>query len=36
MEYPEGCNTAIRHVTRKVAIVEGRLICFGDDFTTGM
>jgi len=36
MEYPDGCSTAIRHVARKVAAVEGRLIYFGDDFTAGM
>jgi len=36
MEYPEGCSTAIRHVVRKIAAVEGRLVCFGDDFTMGM
>jgi len=24
-EYPDGCNTAVRHVARKVATVEGRL-----------
>jgi len=26
MEYPEGCNTAIRRVARKVAAVEGGLV----------
>jgi len=26
MEYPEGCSTAMRHVTRKVAAVEDRLV----------
>jgi len=26
MEYPEGCSTAIRHIARKVAAVEGRLV----------
>jgi len=29
-------STTIRHVTRKVAAMEGRLVCFGDDFTMGM
>ena len=33
---PRGCSTAIRHVARKVAIMEGGLICFGGDTTTGM
>ena len=36
MEYPEGCSTTMRHVARKMAAVEGRLVCFGGDFTTGM
>jgi len=36
MKYPDGCSTAIRHVARKVAAVEGGLVCFGDDFTMGM
>jgi len=36
MEYLDGCSTTIRHVARKVAAVEGGLVCFGDDFTTGM
>jgi len=36
MEYPEGCSTTIRCVARKVAAVEGKLVCFGDDFTVGM
>jgi len=27
MEYPDGCSTAIRHVARKVATMEGR--CYG-------
>jgi len=26
----------MRHVAIKVAAVEGRLVCFGDDFTAGM
>ena len=26
IEYPEGCNTAIRHVARKVATIEGGLV----------
>jgi len=25
-EYPEGCSTTIRHVARKVATMEGRLV----------
>ena len=36
MEYPEGCSTAIRHVARKVAAVEGRLVWFRGGITTGM
>jgi len=36
MEYPEGYSTTIRCVVRKVAAVEGKLVCFGDDFTVGM
>jgi len=36
MEYPDGCSTAIRCVARKVAAVEGRLVCFGGDSTAGM
>jgi len=36
MEYPDGCSTAIRYVTRKVATVEGMLICFGGGFTAEM
>jgi len=36
MKYLEGCSTAIRHVARKVATVEGRLVYFRDDITTGM
>ena len=27
MEYPDDCSTAIRHVARKVAAIEGRLVC---------
>ena len=27
MEYPDGCSTAIRCVARKVATVEGGLVC---------
>jgi len=34
-EYPEGCSTAMRHVARKVAAVEDRLVWFGGGFTTG-
>jgi len=36
MEYLEVCSTAIRHVVRKVAAVEGRLVCFGGDSTMEM
>jgi len=36
MEYPDGCSTTIRHIVRKVATVEGGLVCFGDDFTAGI
>jgi len=36
MEYPEGCSTAIRHVARKMAAVEGGLVFFGGDITTEM
>jgi len=36
MEYPEGCSTTIRHVARKMAAVESRLICFGGDITAEM
>ena len=36
MEYLDGCSTAIRHVIRKVAAMEGRLVCFGDEYTAGM
>jgi len=36
MEYPEDCSTTIRHIARKIATVEGRLVCFGDNFTVGM
>jgi len=36
MEYLEGCSTAIRCVARKVAAMEGGLVCFGDNFTAGM
>jgi len=36
MEYLKGCSTTIRHVARKVAAVEGRLVCFGGVFTMGM
>ena len=27
MEYLDGCSTIIRHVVRKVATVEGGLVC---------
>jgi len=36
MEYLDGCSTAIRYVARKVATMEGRLVCYGDDYTVGM
>jgi len=36
MEYLDGCSTAMRHVVRKIAAVEGGLVCFGGDFTMGM
>jgi len=36
MEYPEGCSTAMRHVARKVATMEGGLVWFGSGFTMGM
>jgi len=36
MEYLDGCSTAIRHVARKMAIIKGGLVCFGDDFIAGM
>ena len=26
MEYPDGCSTAMRHVARKVATMEGGLV----------
>jgi len=36
MEYLDDCSTAIRCVVRKVAAMEGGLICFGGDTTMGM
>ena len=36
MEYPEGCNTTIRRVARKVATMEGGLVWFRGGFTAGM
>jgi len=36
MEYPEGCSTAMRHVVRKMAAIEDRLVWFRDNFTMGM
>ena len=36
MEYLNDYSTAIRRVTRKVAAIEGGLVCFGGDFTIGM
>jgi len=26
MEYPDGCNTAVRHIARKIAAMECRLV----------
>ena len=26
MECPDGCSTAVRHVARKVATIEGKLV----------
>ena len=34
MEYPEGYNTVIRRVARKVAAMEGVLVWFRGSFTT--
>ncbi len=31
MEYPDKCIIAIRHVVRKVAVIEGGLIWLGDN-----
>jgi len=36
MEYLEGYSTAIRCVVRKMAAMEGMLVCFGGDFTVGI
>jgi len=36
MEYLDGCSTTIRYIARKVAAIEGRLVCFGGDFTVEM
>jgi len=35
-EYLEGCSTAMRHVARKVATVEGGLVWFRGSITVGM
>jgi len=35
-EYLEGYSTAMRRVARKVATVEGRLVCVRGGITTGM
>jgi len=35
-EYLDDCSTTIRYVARKVATVEGRLVCFGGDTIVGM
>jgi len=34
--HPDDCSTTIRRVARNVAAMEGRVVCFGDDFTMGM
>ena len=36
MEYLDGFSTTIRCVARKVAAMEGRLVCFEGVFTVGM
>jgi len=36
MEYLDSCSTAMRCVMRKVAAMEGGLVCFGDDSTMEM
>jgi len=36
MGYLDGYSTAIKHVVRKVAAIEGRLVYFGGVFTVGM
>jgi len=36
MEYLEDCSTAIRHVARKVAAIEGGLVWFRGGITAGM
>jgi len=36
MEYPDGCSTTMRCIARKVATVEGGLVCFGGDSTAEM
>jgi len=35
MEYLDGCSTALRHVVKRVAALEGRLVWFGGGFTAG-
>jgi len=35
-EYPEGYSTAMKHVVRKVATMEGGLVWFGGDSPMGM
>jgi len=35
MEYLDGCNTAMRYVTRRMAAVEGRLVGSGGGSTAG-
>ena len=35
MEYSDSSSTTMRHVARKVATIEGRLVWFGGGFTVG-
>jgi len=36
MEYPNGCITIIRHVAKKMAAIEGRLVWLEGDITAEM
>jgi len=36
MEYPDDCITVTRHVARKVATMEGRLVWLRGNITAGM
>ena len=36
MEYPDECNTTVRHIARKVAVMKGELVQLEGDITTGM